>query len=713
MNETAMQTRHRRADALLTVALVGLNLVAFNLMLGLVRPVRVDLTEERLYSVSPATRALLESLDDTVTVIGYFSERTHPKLAPLVPQIEDTLAELAAVSGGRLAYEIVDPGADEEAEQEATGRYGVRSTPFRLASKFETGIVNAYFALVVKFGDQYVRYGFEDLIAVEPLPDGDVDVRLRNLEYDIARAVRKVTASFRGTEELFERLDRPVRLVTVISRDSLPEVFAKVPEAVREAAEELQQKAGDKFAWEDLDPSDPEVEARVRQRWGTRPYTLGLFDDRPFYLHGYLEYGDQVEQLVLAGEGITAADVREAILASLRRRVPGYLTTVGLVTPEPDFPPQVMQQLAMQGRLPPPEFEELRTRLEADYAVKRVDLASDEGVPADVDILVVLRPQNLAERAVYNLDQYLMRGGRVILCAGRFKANLFGEALSVTPVETGLDDWLGHFGVKIEKTLVLDDRNQALPIPVRRMTPFGVIRTWELAPYPYLIDVRDDGIVQREIAARVEEVGIYWGSPVVVEPPEDAGFQVIELLRSSERSWTDDEPSRAESVSYAVPEEGTEPHLLAVALAGTFESAWAGKEPPARSEETTDEAAEVPLERSPETRLVVIGNAEFLSDFVGRMLGPVDGSFFEQNLAWMQNLIDWMTLDNSLLGIRARGGAVRRLARLEPQEEFRIELVNYVAALLTLLAAGAVFAWRRRLESLRWQEVAVRRESDR
>ena len=307
-----METRRRRFEALLTVGLVGLNLVAFNVLLGRLPPVRVDLTEDRLYSVSPATRAILESLDDTVTVIGYFSERTHPKLAPLVPQIEDTLAELSAVSGGRLRYEIIDPGADEQAEEEATGRYGVRSTPFRLASKFETGIVNAYFALVVKFGDQYVRYGFEDLIAVEPLPDGDVDVRLRNLEYDIARAIRKVTASFRSTEELFERLDEPVRLVAVISgEDRLPEVFAKVPEAVRDAAGELRQKAGDKFVYEELDPgSDPEVEARVRQRWGTRPYTVGLFGDRPFYLHGYLEYGGQVEQLVLAGEGITAADVR-------------------------------------------------------------------------------------------------------------------------------------------------------------------------------------------------------------------------------------------------------------------------------------------------------------------------------------------------------------------------------------------------------------------
>ena len=75
-----------------------------------------------------------------------------------------------AVSGGKVNVEIVDPGEDETIEEEAADRFGVRSTPFRLASKYESAIVNAYFALVIKYGDQYVRYGFDDLIKVEATP---------------------------------------------------------------------------------------------------------------------------------------------------------------------------------------------------------------------------------------------------------------------------------------------------------------------------------------------------------------------------------------------------------------------------------------------------------------------------------------------------------------------------------------------------------------
>jgi hypothetical protein len=193
-----------------------LNLVAFNALMARRTGLRLDLTQEGLYSITPATSRLLASLDDDVLIHGYFSQRTHPKLAPLVPQIEDLLSEYAALSHGRVKYEILDPNNDEMAQQEANDRFGVNSTPFRLASKYETGIVNAYFALVIQRGDQYERYGFDELIAVDRLPDGDADVHLRNLEYDLTRAIKKVVYGFNSTADLFAQVEAPVREVAEV-----------------------------------------------------------------------------------------------------------------------------------------------------------------------------------------------------------------------------------------------------------------------------------------------------------------------------------------------------------------------------------------------------------------------------------------------------------------------------------------------------------------
>jgi len=693
----------RFASLAVTLGLFALNLVAFNALLAGRSTARVDLTEEGLYSISPATKRILAGLEENVMIYGYFSKRTHPKLAPLVPRIEDLLDEYRALSRGRVRVEMIDPREDEAAEREANDRFGVRSTPFRLASKYEAGIVNAYFAIVVKYGDQYVRYGFEDLIDVEPLPDGDVDVRLRNLEYDLTRAIKKTVFGFRSAAELFERVEGVVRLTAVMTPATLPEVFEEVPEAVRTAAQELSEKGGDKFEYVEIDPSESEEKRlEVANEFGAGPMSLGFFGDEQFYLYGFLQVGDEFEQLDLSGEDVSAATIREAVEDALRRQTPGFLKTVGVVTPQPDLPPELMMQ--MGGRMPPPEFEQIKVLLRRDYNVRDVRLDAAQGVPTDVDVLLVLRPENLQETAVYALDQYLMRGGRVILCASEYKVDFDASGLRVRPLETGLEDWLAHFGVEIAPTLVLDDRNQPLPIPELRQTPFGTLRTWRMAPYPYLVEVTEEGLVNRQVAAGLGAMGIYWGSPVAVDEEQAKGLEVLDLLKSSERSWTDDDTSRVAYVDYTVPTEGLGPRLLAVALSGEFESYFAGRPAPTREAAAGDEAGEeepappteVPLERSPTTRLVVIGDAEFLSDFVARALGTQEGGFFAENLAFMQNLIDWTNLDNDLIGIRSRGTTVRRLARVDRGTEVTIEAVNYVVPLILLLSLAGYRIWKRR-----------------
>jgi ABC-2 type transport system permease protein len=692
-----MTERRSRLTSLgLTLALLALNLIALNVLVSSWTRARIDLTEGGEFSISSATERILQSLDDDLIIHGYFSRRTHPKLAPLVPQIVDTLEEYRALSGGRVKVEIVDPGEDEVAEQEANERFGVRSTPFRLASKYESGIVNAYFALVIQYGDQYEKYGFDDLIAVEPTPDGDLDVRLRNLEYDLTRAIKKVVYGFRNTAELFERIDEPVRLTAIVSPDSLPEIFQGVPEALRGAAEELQESGGDKFTFEEIDVTDPEIEDRVAQRYGARPMALGLLGDETFYLYGLLQVGDQGESLPLVSGELTQAEIREMIESALRRYTPGFLKTVGVVAPAGSLPPEVLMQYQMQGMQPPqppPEFQQIKNYLGADYEVRDVSLDADGGVPVDVDLLLVLKPRDLDGEAVFALDQYLMRGGRIILCTGAFDTRFGQQGIAVTPVSSGLDDWLAHLGVTVEKQLVMDEQNRPLPIPERRMTPLGQLLTWRMAPYPYLVEVAGDGLAAPEVLAGLDSVGIYWGSPVVVDLPEDSPLKAETILRSSDESWTSADTSAVTVLDYQVPEE-TEPHPLAVSLTGKFSSYFAGKEVPGADEESGPTT--VALEESPETSLIVVGNTEFLSDFVAQTLGAGESGFFDQNLRFMENAIDWLTLDADMIQIRSSGAVARRLRQTERATEVTLETVNYLIPAALLLAFGILRFVRRR-----------------
>jgi len=696
----------------LTIALVALNLIALNYLAAGWSTARLDLTSDRRYSISPATKRILANLDEELTIYGFFSERTHPKLAPLIPELIDLLEEYRAVSSGRVNVEIIDPGGDEAAEQEASERFGVRSAPFRRASKYESAIVNAYFSVVVKYADQYVRYGFTELIDVQSTPDGDIDVRLRNPEYDLTRAIKKVVYGFRSTHDLFERVEQPVRLSVVWTPEQLPELFAETPDKVRSAARELQEAGGEMFVFEEIDPSnDEQLQNEVYQRWGARPMALDMFDDGEFYLYGILEVQGNVEQIVLTGNEITAASVREAVENSLQRHTPGFLKTLGVVTSDP---PELPHDVRMHMQLPPPappEYEQIKLLLREDYQVEEVDLQAPGGVPSDVDILLVLEPRDLDELAVYGLDQYLMRGGRVVLFSGNYDVKFDQMGLNISAIETGLDDWLQHYGITVEPTLVLDDRNQALPIPEVRQTPFGAIQEWSLVPYPYLIQVRDDGFRRSEITTGLDAVGLYWSSPLSVDTERAGDLEILPILQSSEVAWTDDDPAKVGFVDYEVPAEGTQPYLLAVALNGKFKSYFAGKPVPRPAPRLHDSpmddphetqaaeptpATEVTLEESPETRLVVVGNAEMLSDFVAQALGQIDGGFFEENLRFAQNLVDWVSLDNEMLRIRTRGATTRRLARTDRPTQLALEWANYLAPVLLLTLLGSYLHWKRR-----------------
>jgi ABC-2 type transport system permease protein len=697
-----MAEREKRILSLsLTLLLAALNLVALNILVAGWSTARVDLTEGGEFSISPATERILQSLDDDLVIHGYFSRRTHPKLAPLVPQIEDLLDEYRAISGGRVKVEIVDPGENETAEQEAIERFGVNSTPFRLASKYESGIVNAYFALVIQYAGQYEKYGFDDLIKVDATPDGDVDVRLRNLEYDLTRAIKKVVYGFRNTAELFERIDEPVRFISIMTPDSLPEIFQEIPQAVRDAAGELEEKSGGKFVYEEILATEPEQQAEVERVYGARPMALGLFSEESFYLYGLLLVGDRLEQIPLTQTDVTQAGVREAIEAALRRYTPGFLKTVGVVAPAPEMSPEMVMQYQMQGMrppAPPPEFQQATLFLGQDYRVRDVTLAAEGGVPAEVDLLLVLKPRDLTEKAVFHLDQYLMRGGRIILCSGAYSTDFSSNGIQVRSVTSGLDDWLAHLGVRIPQQLVLDDRNRPLPVPEQRSTPLGTLLTWRMAPYPYLVEVTEDGLAAPEILAGLDGVGIYWGSPVEVELAEDSGIEAREILRSSDRAWTSDDLLQVSRLDYEVPPE-TGVQVLAVSLSGRFPSYFAGKEVPVGSDEGAPTA--VALEESPETRLLVVGDTEFLSDFVARALGDTEAGFFTQNLRFLENAIDWMTLDSDMIAIRSRGASGRRLAQTDRGTQVAVEALNYVVPALLLLAFAVYRFWRRgRIEPL-------------
>ena len=273
------RTRHRgwRAGTALVVA----NLLAANVWLAPLTALRADVTEGDIYSISDATRTYLDQLEEPLLIRGYFSNQTHPLLAPLVPQMRDLLNEYEVAGGGAVRVEIVDPAERPALEEEANSRYGIRPVPFQVADRYQSSLVNSYFDVLVQYGDEYEVLGFRDLIEVKVVGESELDVQLRNPEYDVTRTIKKVLYGYQGGDSIFANLSRPVEFVGYLSADAvLPPALADYRDTLQQVLEDLSAEADGLFSAEILDPqagdgalaaeiediSDEEEEARRRAK---------------------------------------------------------------------------------------------------------------------------------------------------------------------------------------------------------------------------------------------------------------------------------------------------------------------------------------------------------------------------------------------------------------------------------------------------------------
>jgi ABC-2 type transport system permease protein len=715
--ERGANPRHHRRWTLVTTLVVA-NLLAANLWLNSIGSARVDLTEGRVYSISEATRTYLDQLQEPLLIRGYFSADTHPLLAPLVPQIRDLLREYQIAGGGRVRVEFVDPQRSPELEREAGEQYGIRPVAFQTATKYQASVVNSYFDLLIQYGDQFETLGFQDLIDVKVRGETDLDVRLRNPEYDLTRVIRKVLYGYQGGGDLFANLTEPVRFRGFISDVArLPEPLPELRAELESILKDLAADAVDRFSFEIQDPAtgDGALAQSIAEQFGFEPLVVSLLDPTPFYFYMVLESGDQAIPVPLP-ESLDRAGLARSIESGIKRFAPGVLRTVALYTP-PSVPGMFGEPSAGPG------YSLLQETLRESFNLRETDLSSGQ-VSEDTDLLLVVGPEGLDERQQFAIDQFLMQGGTVILAASSFQLDLTGRSIGARAAPTGLEDWLAHQGLALEPSLVLDPKNTPFPIPVQRDLGGFIVEEIQTLDYPYFPDVRGDGLSEESgITAALGQITMNWSSPIQVDAEKNAERRVIELIRSSAGSWTSDsenmQPDFEAHGSLGFPRgDDRGSRVLAVSVEGRFQSAFAGRPSPLLEDmsddddvdEAADQDAEAAIDRpavisgvvetSPASaRLILIGSSTFLSDMAISLATEATQNRYLKPLELVQNAVDWSLEDRGLLTLRGRGQFSRLLEPVGREGRIFWETLNYLLA----LAGLALVYWlyrrgRRRLE---------------
>lgn len=694
----------------LLTALFVINFVLGNVWLHQIPWARADMTEGNIYSISDTTREYIKRLQEPLLIRGYFSAKTHPLLSPLTPQLRDLILEYGVAGDGKIRAEFIDPLENPELEEEAGQKYGIKPVPFQVADKYQASLVNSYFDVLIQYGDQYEVLNFRDLIEVKAQTEGQIDVELRNPEYEMTRSIKKVLYKYQSSGNLFTNIKNPINFVGYFSDDKkLPEPLVKFKGEINAILAEINLSSNEKFQYKFEDPNaDSNVSAKkIAKEYGFRPMRAGLLDPTTFYFYMVLSGDGQTFQVPLP-EDLGKDSFQRSIDGALKRFSSGFMKSIALSLPPVKQPDPYMQQMRMPSGK---QVNFLREKLTENHKVSTVTL--DNGmVPDDADLLLMVAPEALNTKQLFAIDQFLMKGGTVILATSPFAATM-NRNLSVSKYNSGLNDWLDHNGINLSETLVLDPNNAMLPIPISRNLGGFTVQEIRMVEYPYFVDVRDNGMVGKEITSGLPQVTMNWVSPIEVDIDKNKGRKITEILNSSEQSWKSDSTevipdfNRYGQLGFEASQE-RHSDLLAVAIEGSFESFFKGQDSPllvepekeedktdSNDENTKDEQKPVfsgVIEKSAESaRIIIFASNEFITDESIQLAASAGGTLYFNSLQLVENAVDWSLEDRGLLSIRSRGHFSRTLNPLSNESQMFWEYLNYGLALLGLFVVYLIY----------------------
>ncbi|NJM93918.1 MAG: hypothetical protein HC842_03945 [Cytophagales bacterium] len=145
---------------------------------------RLDFTEDNQYTLSRATRDILEDLPEPVTVKAYFSENLPPDIAKTKKDFQDLLVEYARLSDDMLVFEFINPNEKEELEQEAV-QSGVQPVMINVREKDQMKQQKAFLGALVQMGERNEAIPFMQPGAA--------------MEYALSSAIKKLSVEDKPT----------------------------------------------------------------------------------------------------------------------------------------------------------------------------------------------------------------------------------------------------------------------------------------------------------------------------------------------------------------------------------------------------------------------------------------------------------------------------------------------------------------------------------
>ena len=707
------------------VITVLINLVALKFFF------RVDLTENNLYSLSKASKQAVATLREPLTINVFFSKNLPAPYNTIESYLHDLLEAYALHANEYLNYRFFDVTAKEGdlSEQAEENRrkaqdYGIYAVNVQKIEQDEAKLQRAYMGMVFIHGD-----------IIEKIP---AVTSTQRLEYKITTTIQKMNHKISALLNLDEKIK-----VNLIKSSSLDKIAKEVglegldstANIIKDIVSELNTKLYGQLTFNSIDPSADEIADeemrkfdRFMLQWPEIEGSDGqiIKADQGLLAVG-VEYKDRSvertlldrslnltsrglqESFSLVEEEVIKTFIQENVdnVINIHEEI-GYLTSHSTHTLSYSLPPQFQGMQQQQGSL-----NNFNSLMSDNYTINRIDLKND-GIPESIDTLIIAGPrEEFSDWELFQIDQFLMKGKSLALFIDSFdeaqqgQSQMYGTRQPVhMPINTRLGNLLDHYGLKVNKSYVLDKKCY-----VSRDQRMGE------TPIYFAPVIKNENINHKfDFLKNIKEIIMIQASPLSSDPNKikDNDIKLNKLISSSKQSWTMSGQINLNPMIIRPPaeEEKMESFPLAYLAEGNFKSYFTDKEIPEKPEKETenkeDEEGEAGTDQikneTGETqfrsekgviksgrpgKVFLIGSAEILKDNL------FDENGESPNAQFILNSIDYLNGRDEIAVMRSKNQKFNPLKDTKPLTRSFIKVIN-IGGLPALFILIGVFVWFRR-----------------
>jgi ABC-2 type transport system permease protein len=645
------------------VVVVLVNMVSLTLF------ARVDLTKDKLYSISEASQEVVSTLSEPLTIKVFFTKNLPAPYNNTERYLHDLLGEYGQYGNRYFNYRFYDVSPEEgditeetRENQKLARNYGIFPIQIQAIEKDEVKFRKAYMGLVLIHGD-----------LMERIP---TITSTEGLEYKLTMAIQKLNNKISALLGLDEKIQ--IQLFFSSSLEAVAPYMRlnqlpQLPEKLESIVQKLNDKHYGKLAFQYLDPSKDEGLREEAKSYNVMNLKWPALED------GKIQAGEGNIGLVMAyGENritipllrvlrvpfigtqyelVDMNSLEETITENVESLIHinediGYLADHGTLVLTGISSPNPGKQ---QEEEPLKNFPAL---VSEGYTVKPVKL-KEESIPDSFNCLIIGGPEEpFNDYELFQIDQFLMRGKSLALFLDRFQevtpSGQNPQGVRIVLLETGLEKLLDHYGIRMKAAYVMDEScfKQRMPAQLG-----GGERSIYFAPLIKSEQINNAPDFMKTIKGLV----VYKISPLELAGKRmaETSVEATRLFSSSEKSWEMTGRINLNPMLIRPPEsaDAYKAQPLAYILEGEFSSYFEGKEIPEKPADRENRGAEEKSEEGEEKADVdlseIKGEGEFLSKGKrGRIFliassevlkdNMMDAQGRSPNATFILNLIDYL-----------------------------------------------------------------------